>query len=202
MSFPHPWDFNADVSTYYDEHVSKHIPLYAKTIDACLSFADKLAFTDPILDFGCATGCTLRKFQKRGFTSLWGVDCAPQMYQAWDEGFVHYSTQTINQQYSLTLSNWTLHFCKDKWEILSTLVEHSDYLILSDKTTESLARQSEYDNWKLAQGCTREEIEEKKKSLEGIMHLHTVEEYMNRLNRPSSILHHDLGFYTLLVDCR
>ena len=51
------WKFDESISRIYEGHVLQHIPLYEKTINYCLDYAENHIPKDaPILDFGCATG--------------------------------------------------------------------------------------------------------------------------------------------------
>jgi len=198
---PDPWLFDSTVADVYEQHVHQHIPLYEETINFCLDYAQlHLASDAKILDFGCATGCTLRKLHKLGFENLWGVDTSPQMYQPWDDGVIHYSTTLVNQPYDLILCNWTLHFNETKWSILDNLNRLSTRLIVSDKTKETLERQAEYEQWKMAQGVSLTEVLAKNKSLKGLMHLDWVGDYCANSPYSSQIVHSQLGFYTLLFE--
>ena len=192
------WKFDESISRIYESHVLQHIPLYEKTINYCLDYAENHIPKDaPILDFGCATGVTLRKFASRGWTNLWGVDSSPVMYQNYEDDIIKYSTNIEPEQYALTLCNWTLHFCPNKWLTIDQLHKCSKTLIISDKTLHSKQQEIAYEQWKIDQGCTREEVEEKKRSLQGIMYLHPVADYIDFLEN-YSIVHSKLGFYTFL----
>ena len=194
------WQFDKHISKIYEEHVLKHIPLYTDTIDYCLDYAENHISKDaPILDFGCATGVTLRKFLERGWTNLWGVDNSPVMYKDYEDGIINYSTNIQPHRYALTLCNWTLHFCPDKWAIVDQLLNCSKTLIISEKTVQSAQQEFEYEQWKMHQGCTREEVDAKKRSLQGVMYLHPVADYFGFLRNYSTI-HSKVGFYTFLVE--
>lgn len=192
------WKFDESISRIYEGHVLKHIPLYEKTISYCLDYAENhIPKNAPILDFGCATGVTLRKLASRGWTNLWGVDSSPAMYHNYEDGIIKYSTSIQPQQYALTLCNWTLHFCPDKWLVIDQLLNCSETLIISDKTLQSAQQELDYEQWKIDQGCSREEVDEKKRSLQGIMYLHPSTDYIDFLENYSTV-HSKLGFYTFL----
>jgi len=197
-NIPNPWKFNQNVASEYESHVLKHIPLYEKTIDFCLDFASKnTSYNSPILDFGCATGCTLRKFKSKGWSNLWGVDKSSDMFKLNQDGIVRYSTTLVDQYYSLSLVNWTLHFCENKWDILDKILSLSNWVILSEKTLESTELKNEYYSWKQAQGCTLEEIKAKEQSLKEVMWLNDPKDY---LKYPiERIVHSQFGFYTYLI---
>ena len=187
------WEFNEEISQTYSSHVLKHIPLYEKTIEWSLAWAlDNLQANDSILDFGCATGVTLRKFKNAGFTNLWGVDSSPIMYEKFKDDSIKYSSTLPDVAFSLTLANWVLHFNQDKWKILDNLMKLSNTLIVSEKTTKCVTEK--YHLWKQLQGVSLSEIEKKSHSLKGKMFLSSPDMY------PGKVVHKKLGFYTWLID--
>lgn len=189
------WQFDARTAEVYESHVLKHIPLYETTIAWCIDWAKQTCAPDAaILDFGCATGSTLRRFAEAGFTNLWGVDCSREMWSNYQDDVIHYSTQIKPQQYDLILANWTLHFNQDKWFILYYLRQISNSVIVSEKCTQTPAQQAAYWQWKQQQGVTTEEIVEKAVSLEGIMFLDSPDAY------PGTLVHSLHEFYTWKID--
>lgn len=183
------WKFDKAISQTYHSHVLKHIPLYEETIDWSLKWADQnLKKDEPILDFGCATGITLRRFREIGFTNLWGVDTSEDMYKNYQDSIINYSTCLPDKHFSLILANWVLHFNQNKWKILNELLKVSDHLIVSEKTT--LCNSFQYHKWKKEQGLSEKEIIEKERSLKGVMFLDSPYEY------PGKVIHNKLGFYT------
>lgn len=195
VSSVNKWKFDSKIALIYEDHVQKHIPLYQETIDWCLEWAvENLSLDAPILDFGCATGCTLRRFKKAGFTNLWGVDQSESMWKSYQCNTINYSTECKIQPYALTLANWTLHFNENKWSILHHLREMSEVLIVSEKCIQTPSQQADYWRWKQQQGVTADEIVQKAISLEGVMFLDFPDAY------PGECIHSMHEFYTWIIN--
>lgn len=63
------WVFDEHVAPHFDEHVRKSVPEYDRIQDLAVQFSDW--FTQPdctVLDFGAATGETIRRIRERHHT--------------------------------------------------------------------------------------------------------------------------------------
>lgn len=201
------WSFDSKVADIFEDHASKHIPDYNFVISSLPNLLKKynVAFTDPVLDFGCATGKTLRTLRYAGFQNLYGVDNSDDMLSRCPKGIAQlYHTKVIpNQKYKVIICNWTLHFNKNKFELLNTFTKHLDkdgFIILSEKT--SAVDNNDYYYWKKTNGVSEEEIKLKEQSLVGKMFLSSTKDYENefaKLNLHSKIFNNKLNFITWIL---
>lgn len=84
--FPHPFSFNEDVASVFDDMVSRSVPLYADVTRLAARWAQ--AFYRPgtrLYDLGCSTGTTLEHIGQAlsGGAHLVGIDASvPMLAQA------------------------------------------------------------------------------------------------------------------------
>jgi len=204
------WQFDGDVAEIFDEHAIKHIPDYAHVIDQLPSILTNhnVKYESSILDFGCATGRTLRKLRYAGFTELHGVDSSQAMLDRCPIGIANlYCSCTVpDRNFDVIIANWTLHFNENKWQLLSDFVEKltpNGFIILTEKTQDVDHRL--YHNWKYINGVSKQEIEQKEKSLQGMMFLSTKEEYQKVFEDNDleyEVLNDKMGFVTWKVNAR
>lgn len=204
------WQFNSDVAESFDDHAIKHIPDYNHVIDQLpvLLIKNNIKYESSILDFGCATGRTLRKLRYAGFTNLHGVDRSQAMLDRCPTGLarLHCSATLPNNNFDVIIANWTLHFNKNKWQLLSSFVEKltpNGIIVLTEKTQD--VDHGLYHNWKYIHGVSKQEIEQKEKSLKGIMFLSTKEEYQKAFKEHDLnqlVLNDKMGFTTWILSAR
>lgn len=184
------WRFHRDVAKNFVFHARKHIPDYDKVIDLSVNLCEQM--TDGtgarIIDVGCATGETLFRLRQHGFYNLVGVDNSQAMI---DECKPDQATYILSDSFPLdqapfdvVISNWTLHFIKDKNKYLQEIyqgLKPGGVLILTDKTSNDFVDLKMYHNFKRGNGVSDEEILAKALSIKDIMFIDPVEWYLDTL---------------------
>lgn len=180
------WQFDERISSIYEDHVNKHIPNYKTVIDLTLEIAnDKLDKNANICDFGSANGITLEKFYNNGFRNLYGVENSVHMREKCrDDIFKIYET-IPDIKFDLIVSNWALHFNKNKTELLQSFYENLNddcYLILSEKVSINSYSTQKYYQWKQDQNVSMDEIIKKRESLKDAMFINDAFWYLKVLS--------------------
>jgi len=200
------WQFDKFIAEVYLDHVQKHIPDFEDVINKTLLCCQKTCnINDPILDFGCATGYTLNRLEKLGFTNLYGIDCSQDMLDKCSTNATLWCRNDIpNMKFKTLIANWSLHFNKNKRQLLENIYNSLDtngILILSEKLTQSNFVKDQYYAWKRGQGVSNCEIAKKEESLRGIMYCNDISYYYNELERLGfesiDIIHSSWGFVTI-----
>jgi len=202
------WKFDKHISEIYLDHVSKHLPdfykVIDKTVECCINYSDQ---NSKILDFGCATGHTLEQLFYAGFTELYGVDSSQDMLDKCTAPATYLNGNMIPiMKFDVIIANWVIHFNKDKQELLQQIYSNlspGGMFILSEKLIQSEFIKNRYYDWKLKQGATLKEIEEKEKALKNVMHLNKLDFYTETLSQLGfkniEIINETWGFVTILA---
>lgn len=201
------WSFDKDVANIFEDHAKRHIPDYnfiTKSIPRILS-SHNINYNDPILDFGCATGTTLRTLRYAGFTNLHGIDVSKAMLEKCPLGLanLHVADGLSDKKFKVILANWTLQFNKNKEELVKGFSEkllYDSMCVITEKTTET--PRELYHKWKKDQGCSNFEIETKERSLQEIMHCVSPEWYVDLFDSVGfevTEFNKKLGFYTWIL---
>lgn len=180
------WKFDATVAETFVDHARQHIPNYDAVIDKCVDVCRHLCTEDSaIIDVGCATGETLQRLYDVGFWNLYGVDSSKDMLaKAPTIAQYTHSEELPAGRYDAVLCNWTMHFMFNKITYLQSIYDNlndNGFLILSEKTTVDPLHTHFYHKFKKKQGVSAQAIEEKARSLEGVMNIHNVEWYQHHL---------------------
>ena len=154
-----------------------------KSIELCQHFLPTYA---SIVDVGCATGETLTRLHNAGFNNLTGVDSSDAMLDQCNPNLATYyhSNQFPIGHYDAILCNWTLHFIKDKTAYLSNMYQslnNRGFLVLSEKTSNADLPIHFYHKFKEQQGVSQADINVKAHSVKNVMHINTVEWYLDNL---------------------
>jgi tRNA (cmo5U34)-methyltransferase len=210
------WVFDKKVAARFTNEAEQHIPLYWQTIDLSIETIKTTFDTNAkILEIGCATGNTLLALVAQGFKSVVGCDSSPSMIeQAYkniqnNQYITLIETAYFPQQYStfdVVICNWTLHFIKEREEYIQNIfnsLSSKGLLILTEKTIQSDAMKMLYHNFKLKQGLTLEQIEQKERNLEGVLVPYSLEQNLIMLKQTGfinlEILSAAFGFVTFLA---
>ena len=193
------WQFNQDVARIFPNHARQHIPNYDQVIDLTVSIcSENLDQYSGILEVGCAVGETLSRLDQQGFKNLHGVDSSLDMLTQCPPKIANYyhsfNIPVNTSKYDAILCNWTLHFIENKIEYLKTIYENLNkdgFLIISDKTCTDKFAIENYYKWKKSQGVSDEEIQNKERSLEGVMFIQSPKWYMETLKQ--------IGFHHLYI---
>jgi tRNA (cmo5U34)-methyltransferase len=181
------WKFDHQVATTFVQHARQHIPNYDAVIDKSIELCEYfLPQHASIIDVGCATGETLKRLHALGFDNLTGVDSSDAMLSQCDPTIAQYyhSNQFPDNQYDAVLCNWTLHFVKDKTKYLSAMYQRlksQGFLVLSEKTSTDDLPIHFYHKFKKRQGVSQGDIDAKARSVKNIMHINSVEWYIDNL---------------------
>lgn len=204
------WKFNDEVAQIFEDHAIKHIPDYEHIIKQLPSILHNHNITTDkkIIDFGCATGSTLRTLRYNGYKNISGVDSSQTMLDKCPDSIAKLicDDKLPEENYDVIISNWTLHFNENKWNLLTDFkkkINQSGLIILSEKTKD--VDRNIYHRWKASNGLTQQEIENKEKSLQGKMFLHTKKEYEEQFkihNFEYQTINDKFGFVTWVLHVR
>lgn len=182
-----PWQFDDSVAEIFSKHARQHIPGYDRVLDKCTDICcNQLDKNAKIIDVGCAVGETLERLHQNGFQSLVGVDNSLSMLEKVRPGIaeLHCSDSLPEKNYDAVLMNWTLHFIEDKRQYLDSIyanLKNGGFVIISDKTYNEAPYLPLYHEYKVRQGVTIEEINEKAASLVGKMFINDQQWYRSAL---------------------
>jgi SAM-dependent methyltransferase len=184
------WKFDHSVADIFVDHARQHIPNYETVIAKSINLANfALDKSAKILDFGCATGRTLEQFDQAGYHNLYGIDSSQAMLDKCTVTANYLCANTVPADYEdfdMILANWTLHFVDDKTAVLDRIVsalKPASYFIVSEKISEDPLLIDMYHEWKFAQGVSREAIEIKKQTLDGVMKPQSNSWWLETLNK-------------------
>ena len=207
-----PWEFNSEVADNFDHIANKHIISYEKVINLCIDTVKTAGFGHEarIIDVGCATGQTLKKFQQEGYSNLVGVDNSPAMLEKVNLEKVELiqsdNFPATSGPFAVIIANWTLHFIGDRKTYLNHMVESLEangIIIITDKMFSSTLTTELYHQFKRSQGVTQKEIEMKAKQIQGVLTPFSLKWYYNYFDalggHQVDVISADLGFVTLLV---
>ena len=188
------WTFGNNVAKNFSKHVSTSVPMYDTGHEIILSISDFFIKDDSICyDIGCSTGTLLGKLSSRHKNkkkiSLIGIDPITQMIkQAKLENknnlgnvkFINKDINKINLKKSdLIISYYTTQFISPRYRqnIIDNIYESLNWggaFILFEKIRGADARfqdiySSIYQDFKVMQGYSDEEILTKQRSLKGVL---------------------------------
>jgi tRNA (cmo5U34)-methyltransferase len=216
ISSSHKWVFDEKVAARFTTEAEQHIPLYWETIDLSIETI-KTAFNSnaKILEIGCATGNTLLALVAQGFTNVVGCDSSPAMLEQAHKNIQQNQFITLIEtatfpQYSspfdVVMCNWTLHFIKEREQYLKDIfnsLNSKGLLILTEKTVQSDTVKMLYHKFKLKQGLTLEQINQKDQTLQGVLVPYSLEQNLSLLKETGfinlEILSAAFGFVTFLA---
>lgn len=190
-----PWKFDAEVTECFDDMLARSIPDYAGMRDTCFAIGSRyVKHQTDIVDLGCSHGEAIDPFVKRfGATARYiGTEVAPPMLEAArkrfanliERGIVEIRDADLRREYppaaaSLTLCSLTLQFTpiEHRQRIVRNIHQHTlpgGALILIEKVIGSTAELDQalvdtHHASKEANGYSREAIDRKRLSLEGVL---------------------------------
>lgn len=172
------WEFNEEVAKRFYQEALNNIPDYVKTITLLIDTV-KQKFKNSedllILDVGSAIGYTIDRLLKAGFKNVYGSESSQDMITNSNHLERIYFTSHIpfDKRWDVIIINWTLHFINSKLEFLKEIynsLPRGGMLFLTDKMTcENIELNKAYYDFKIDRGMTIEDIENKKKAIEGIL---------------------------------
>ncbi|MGB0849360.1 MAG: class I SAM-dependent methyltransferase [Thiolinea sp.] len=207
---PGEWKFDAQVAEVFDGIARREIPDYLRVIDLCVRLIAKDKHTQPkIIDVGSATGETLRQLHQAGYRNLYGVEASADMIaRSFNQATLIHSGQFPESHgpFDYVLNNWTLHFIRDPLTYLKAIwrsMTPGGTLILSDKVASSARVHDLYHDYKRNHGVTDEEIEKKRRQIEGVLITYPLSWYLNALNNTGfeqiEIINANTAFVTFMA---
>jgi SAM-dependent methyltransferase len=183
------WKFDAQVAEVFDGIARREIPDYLRVIDLCVKVIKKSTLEQPkIIDVGSAIGETLRQLHQAGYRNIYGVDSSLAMIKrSFNEATLIESEvfPEAHGPFDYVLNNWTLHFIREPMAYLESIeraMAPGATLILSDKVSSSERTHELYYDYKRNKGVTEEEIEKKRKQIQGVLVTYPLTWYLNALS--------------------
>ena len=182
------WEFDASVTSVFDDMIARSIPDYLAMRESVESFAARCgADGGTLLDLGCSTGISIRAFANRA-QRIVGVEVSESMLDVVRERFVSYGNveiQALDLRHAfpavagvdVTLAVFTLQFIPVEHRrrvvraVYDALKPGGAFIVVEKVLGESDLSQSAfvevYHRFKERQGYTREEVDRKALALEG-----------------------------------
>ena len=188
------WDFGGKTANSFDQHISKSVPGYEEGQNLIASYSDFFINLTPkrIYDIGCSTGKILEKIDSRHFqkqVNYIGIDIVPEMIKIAKkrtynnpDNFNFLNQDILNfemEESSIIISYYTLQFILPSVRqklinnIYNSLAWGGAFFIF-EKTRGPDGRFQDlnnhvYNEFKLSNGYTPDEIFTKSRSLAGVL---------------------------------
>jgi len=201
------WTFGGDVANSFDDHVSKSVPLYKEGHALVLGLSDFFIKNDSVVyEIGCSTGVLISKLaasnQKRESAKFVGVDV--------EQGMVDFAKNRYDQITNLEflcddimnlemeesdfiVAYYTVQFIRPSLrqkliDKLYSKLKWGGALVLFEKVRGSDARFQDilttlYNEYKLQQGYTPDDIVAKSLSLKGVLEPFSTQGNIDMLKR-------------------
>lgn len=188
------WNFSGKTPLKFDNHISKSVPGYHDGQSLIASYCDFFMGLTPkrIYDIGCSTGSLLEKIDQRHpkkDISYIGIDIVPEMLEVAkerkfsDQKKVHFESKDVLEtdlkKSSIILSYYTLQFILPsvRQELVNKIYQSLAWggaFFVFEKTRGPDGRFQDmnthvYNEYKLSNGYTPEEIFSKSRSLAGVL---------------------------------
>jgi len=215
ISSSHKWVFDEKVAARFTNEAEQHIPLYWQTIELSVeTIKTSFSTNAKILEIGCATGNTLAYLVSQDFSHLIGCDSSPAMLDQAHQKLQHFQIPLVETDhfpiqyapFEVVMCNWTMHFIKEREQYIQAIFEglkSGGLFIMTDKTIQSDAMKVLYHNFKLKQGLSLTQIEQKERNLEGVLVPYSLEQNITMLKQTGfinlEILSAAFGFVTFLA---
>jgi tRNA (cmo5U34)-methyltransferase len=203
------WNFKGDVAKHFDEHVSRSVPFYAEGHKLVCDLSDFFITQNSVCyELGCSTGELTVKLAKHNHskpeTKFIGIDIEPDMVNVANEKKkkarlknVEFHAEDILQfdykKSDMLVSYYTMQFVRPRvrQEIFNRVFESLNWggaFILFEKVRGNDARfqdimTSMYNEYKIAQGYSSEEILSKSRSLKGVLEPFSTQGNLDLLKR-------------------
>jgi len=202
------WKFGGDVVQHFDEHVSKSVPLYREGHELVCELSDFFVKPDSVCyEIGCSTGELTLKLaaHNRAKTEarFIGMDVEPEMIasakrKAAEKGLnIHFAVENVLEAElepsDLIVCYYLVQFIRpsQRQRLIDKLyasLQWGGALILFEKVRGPDARFQDicarlYDDYKLRQGYTPEEIIGKARSIKGVLEPFSTQGNIDMLKR-------------------
>jgi tRNA (cmo5U34)-methyltransferase len=200
------WSFDGDVHNYFDEHITKSVPMYPEIHDLVSIYSDYFINDESyIYDLGCSTGTLLSKLQNRHqekkSINFVGLDISSEMIEHAkannkSKQINFYNKNLIDFDFELAsifISTYTMQFINPKYrqqaiDLVYKKLDWGGAFFMFEKVRGSDARfqdmmTSAYTEFKQDQGFDSDEIIDKTKSLKGVLEPFSSKGNLGLLNR-------------------
>ena len=207
------WEFNKTIAWEFYSHAKNHIQSYEEIIKLCIDIIQKYfpSRKSRILEFGSAIGYTLEKLDQSWYKNILWIEKSEAMYAnsaLKDKVQVRDGLIEKDGMFQAILANWTLHFIQvqERENIIQSFFDHLDtgwILIITDKVTSSSLAHELYLDFKRWNWLSETEIENKTKSLNGVLFPLDIEWYSKTVKKiwyhSIDIIHASPSFVTFLI---
>ena len=204
------WEFNEEVAKSFAKIAETSIPHYHQVLDKTIQIIKQRGnLNSKIIDVGSATGITLKKLHDNGFKNIYGVDSSAAMLEhSFKQATLIHSEKfpTEHGPFDVIIANWVLHFIGGREAYLQLIREslsNRGMLILSEKVASSAFTHDLYHEFKLKNGLTETEIEQKQKQLIGVLTPYPIGWYFDVLKslgfKHVDVIDADFAFVTFLA---
>ena len=204
------WRFDAKIAEQFDSIARREIPDYLRVIDLCVRVVSKSKIEQPkIIDVGSAIGQTLKQLYQAGYQNIYGVESSEEMLEkSFDKAILIYSENFPHEYapFDYVIANWVIHFIPQRTVYLEAIKKSlapGGTLILTEKVASSECTHDLYYDFKRAKGVTEEEIERKRRQIEGVLVTYPLSWYMDTLTRLGfdqiEIINANTAFITIMA---
>ena len=188
------WVFDEHVAPHFDEHVRKSVPEYDRVQALAAKFSDWFTYPDcAVLDFGAATGETLRRIRERHTKplTLIGYDNSQAMIEQAARKGIEVQFRDLERSFDIPafaygVALYTLQFLKPHtrqmlvYRIAERIERGGGFFVVekvlgSYPTTQDIIQQLYWD-MKIANGLTPAQVLNKAHALRGCMFPKTIAE--------------------------
>jgi tRNA (cmo5U34)-methyltransferase len=190
------WSFGKKVPKKFDNHIKKSVPLYTEAHDLAVNLSDFfLKENSRCYDLGCSTGTLIKKISERHNKKIkfLGIDSVKEMITQANllnkknnkktSNKINFKVANINkiklEKNDLTMSFFTIQFIKTsiRQELVNKIYKSLNWggcFLFFDKIRANDARfqdifNNTYNEFKINNNFTAEEIIQKTRSLKGVM---------------------------------
>ncbi len=182
------WRFDKKIAEHFETIARREIPDYLRVIDLCVRVVGKSRLEQPkIIDVGSALGETLKQLYAAGYQNIYGVESSADMLQKSFKQATLIHSEHFPQEYApfdYVIANWVLHFIPERARYLESIkksLSPGGTLILTEKVSSSECTHDLYYDLKRAHGVSEEEIERKRRQIEGVLVTYPLNWYLDTL---------------------
>ena len=201
------WNFSGEVATNFDVHASKSIPLYHDGHNLVCELSDFFLSPNSLCyEIGCATGTLIKKISEHNLSkeniNYIGIDIESDMIEIANQRYANDSQITFWHDNVLTIDlepcdlivcYYTVQFIhpRERQRLINKFFQSLNWggaLIMFEKVRGPDARFQDmltrmYEDYKLAQGYSAEEVVSKAQSLKGVLEPFSTQGNLDLLSR-------------------
>lgn len=204
------WKFDKNIADNFNNIAITNIPDYERVIKMVVKIAEKyLSKNSKIIDFWSSLWYTLEKLHNKWFLNIYWVDSSKDMLlKSFNKATLINSDQfpTNLWKFDYIISNWTLHFIKNRESYIKTMYDNlysKWYVVITEKICTSQICNDLYYDFKIDMWLSDSQIIEKSMSIEWVLVPYTLDWYLNVFQknwfRSVEIINVFPSFYTFLL---